>query len=251
MIMLALIAMLILILIGAIITATRGGNYSVTPSTIVREPLPAGAVNETAYYTDKLGWIGNETALLKGLKNFYRATGVQPYLYITDNVNGEHIEDPGALADYASVLYDELFTDEGHLLFIFYEYNDEYADYYLCGAQAKSVIDREAGDILLDYIDKYYYTDGMSDEAFFSKSFDDAATRIMTVEKSPWINVVYVLILLVAVVVSYQFWTHQAKQKLKKAEQDAKILETPLEKFGDTDLKDLEKKYTTKNDEEE
>lgn len=221
-----------------------------TSSTIVRQPLAAGSVNETAYYTDQAGWIGNETMLLKGLKNFYRATGVQPYLYITDNVNGERIYSDEVLENYAQALYPELFTDEAHLLLVFYEDEENHAYRYVCGKQAKSVIDREAGDILMDYIDKYYYADGMSDEEFFSRVFDETGQRIMTVEKSPWITVAYLLVILLIIAITAAILTQRSKQKLKKAEQDAKILETPLERFGDTDLKDLEKKYTKNNEEE-
>ncbi|MDY6095165.1 MAG: hypothetical protein SPI26_02915, partial [Oscillospiraceae bacterium] len=57
-----------------------GPDSGVTASTVQREALSAGAVNETAYYTDELGWIGNRTKLEAGMKNFYKETGVQPYL---------------------------------------------------------------------------------------------------------------------------------------------------------------------------
>lgn len=218
-------------------------DSDITASTVVREPLSKGSVVETDYYTDELNWIGNETELLKGMKNFYRATGVQPYLYITDHVNGAQISDVSELEAYARELYPQLFADEAHLLLVFYEYNGEYADYYLCGSQAKTVIDREAGDILLDYIDRYYYTDGMSDEEFFSTVFDKTAERIMTVEKSPWPPVALALALGFLILVIFLFWRERIRQKNRKAEQDAKILETPLEKFGDREVDELEKKY--------
>ena len=63
---------------------------NITKSTIAREPLPKGSVNETDYYTDELGWIHNPSQLVIGLKNFYNKTGVQPHVYITDTVNGSH-----------------------------------------------------------------------------------------------------------------------------------------------------------------
>ncbi len=64
------------------------GNNDITKSTVVRDPLPKGSVDETEYYTDTIGWIGNRTELLDGMKYFYQKTGVQPYLYLTDNING-------------------------------------------------------------------------------------------------------------------------------------------------------------------
>ena len=242
--LIALLVVLVLVLfINLLDRGMSGDNSDVTASTIKREPLPAGAVVETDYYTDELGWIGNETELLKGMKNFYHATGVQPYLYITDNINGAQISEVNELEAYAKELYPALFTDEAHLLLIFYEHNGEYADYYLCGSQAKTVIDREAGDILLDYIDRYYYSDDMTDEEFFSTVFDRTATRIMTVEESPWPNVLITFATLAIIVLLFLFWRARIKQRNKKAEQDARILETPLERFGDHEVDELEKKY--------
>jgi len=222
-------------------------DADITASTIEREALPAGSVNETEYYTDELGWISNETQLKRGMKKFYKETGVQPYLYITDNVNGEHLTEVEPLADYAEALYQNLFTDEAHMLLVFYEYEGEYADYYLCGSQAKTVIDREAGDILLDYVDRYYYEDDMTEDEFFSTVFEKTATRIMKVEKSPWPKVWMTAIVLSIITLLLYFLNERSKQKIRKAEQDAKILETPLEEFGDHELKDLEKKYENNN----
>lgn len=240
-----LFAVVIFLAVILIVTALGKPPQSsdITASTIQREPLPAGSVVETAYYTDEVGWIGNETRLLLGMKNFYHATGVQPYLYITDNVNGAQISDVSELEAYAQELYPKLFTDEAHLLLIFYEFNGEYADYYLCGSQAKTVIDREAGDILLDYIDRYYYDNDMTDEEFFSVVFDKTATRIMTVEESPWPAAWMALAAAAIILILFLFWRERIKQKNRKAAQDAKILETPLERFGDPEVDELEKKY--------
>nr|WP_315022521.1 hypothetical protein [uncultured Aminipila sp.] len=245
---LAFIVVMALLITTVICVGFLGGkddsSSDITISTVEREPLPAGSVNETEYYTDELKWIGNKTELEKGMKNFYKETGVQPYLYITDNVNGEHITDEEQLADYSELLYQNLFTDEAHMLLVFYEYDGDYADYYLCGSQAKTVIDREAGDILLDYVDKYYYNEDITDEEFFSTVFDKTAIRIMTVEKSPWPKVWMALIILMIIIVIAVFLIKRKEQKIKEAEQDAKILETPLEEFGDDDeLEELKKKY--------
>lgn len=238
-----IVALILIFIILAVLFHGDESSSDITTSTIVREQLPVGSVVETDYFTDELGWIGNKTELQKGMKNFYMATGVQPYLYITDNVNGEHITDVNQLADYAEALYDKLFKDEAHMLLVFYEYDGNYADYYLCGSQAKTVIDSEAGDILLDYVDKYYYDDSVTDEEFFSTVFDKTATRIMTVEKSPWPKVWSALIVLMIIIVIALFLTKRKEQRIKKAQQDARILETPLEEFGDDILEELTKKY--------
>jgi len=224
------------------------GNSEVTKSTVLREPLPAGSVNETEYYTDELGWINNPTKLKVGLKNFYKKTGVQPYLYITDTVNGTHNPSSEELDLFANDLYDELFTDEAHILLVFFEYNDSYMDRYVCGTQAKTVVDQEAADILLDYIDKYYYDSSISDEEFFSTAFDKAGDRIMAVTKSPWITVWLIIGAVVLVVVLFVWWGKAKKQKNLEAEQTKKILETPLDEFGNQEAEELSKKYNDIDD---
>ena len=238
-----IIAVFAIMIISGILDGVSSGTGEITKSTVVREALPAGSVTETAYYTDTLGWIGNETTLLNGLRYFYQKTGVQPHVYITDNVNGSHSPTWPELEGYANALYDELFTDEAHLLLVFFEYNNGYKDWYVTGTQAKTVIDTEAADILLDYLDRYYYDSSMGDEEYFARSFRDAADRIMEVTTSPWVTVLIVLGVVALVVVLYIWWRHAKKQKDKEAKQTEDMLNTPLEQFGDTEAEERAKKY--------
>ena len=135
------------------------GSYGITPSTEQRTPLPQGSVHLTGYYTDELGWIKSPNTLESGMIHFYDKTGVQPYLYLTDTVDGTHSPTEAQLEAYTNSLYNQLFTDEAHILVVFFEYNNNghYMDYYVTGTQANTVIDPDAGNILLDYIDRYYY----------------------------------------------------------------------------------------------
>lgn len=215
----------------------------VTKSTVEREALPRGSVVETGYYTDELDWIGNPTQLTAGMKNFYQKTGVQPYLYITDTINGSHSPTNADAEAFAQAKYNELFKDEAHVLLIFFEYiESEYHTWYQTGNQAKTVLDTEAMNILLDYVDRYYY-ESLTDEAFFSKSFDDAAVRIMEVTRSPWTTALTVIGILIIIVILFIWWTNMKKQKNAEAEQMERILKTPLETFGDKAFDDLTKKY--------
>lgn len=238
---------IIVIVVGLYLGTSSTGSTEVAKSTVEREPLPAGSVKETDYYTDELGWINNQTKMQEGLKYFYEKTGVQPYVVIIDNVNGSHNPTSGELDGYANALYDELFTDEAHLLFVFFEYNDTYMDRYVAGTQAKTVIDTEAADILLDYVDRNYYNSGLTDEEFFSNSFRSAADRTMTVTRSPWISVITVFAvvfgILVLTIVLFSWWRHAKKQKNLEATQTAELLKTPIEKFDDVEIEDLAKKY--------
>ncbi|HOC06000.1 MAG: hypothetical protein ACOX21_08700 [Bacillota bacterium] len=217
----------------------------ITPSTIKREPLPKGSVVETGYYTDNLYWIRNKTALTSGMRNFYKETGVQPYLYITGDINGETYPSESEVNDFAFALYDDLFSDEAHLLVIFFEppMGDYYSTWYVVGTQAKAVLDDEAMDILLDYIDKYYYYDHLSNEEFFSKAFNDAGKRIMHVPKSPWIPTLIVIGIAIIIIIGFTWWRKAAEQKKREAEATERILSTPLETFGDSQAEELAKKY--------
>lgn len=236
---------LVLVIILTIIFTAGPGNpeQAVTKSTVKREPLPAGSVIETDYFTDELDWIGQTTQLLAGMKNFYQATGVQPYLYLTDRINGESDPSEAQVEAFAGQLYDQLFEDEAHLLVIFQEYQGQYHTWYLTGIQARSVIDTEAADILMDYIDRYYYDNSLSEEAFFSKAFDDAGKRIMDVTRSPWIPVMIVAGAAVILIILFVWWQKRQKQKNLEAEQTAEILNTKLETFADSEAETLAKKY--------
>ena len=245
-----IIAFILLLIISAVVFSALPINSGgqLTKSTVERVPLPAGVVNETNYFTDELAWIGNETKLTEGMRNFYKKTGVQPYLYITDTINGSHFPTLEELEDFANNLYDELFTDEAHLLLVFFEYEGSYMTWYVTGTQAKTVIDREAGDILLEYLDRYYYDSSLSDEEYFSKSFNEAAIRIMTVTRSPWIGVLVVIGIGFVVLILFLWWRKSKEQKNLEAKRREEILNTPLDRFGDKEAEDLMKKYKDIND---
>lgn len=196
-------------------------------------------VNETAYYTDELGWIDDSATLREGMIYFYEKTGVQPYLYITDNVGGSFYD---YAEEFANNKYDQLFTDEAHLLLVFHEKNDWYDTYCLAGSTADTVIDSEARMILLDTIDEYYYDSSLDDNEFFSKSFEDAADKIMKKQSSNIGAVIIPLFVFVAALaVEISVLNKAKKEKREKELKD--MLEKPLETFGSTEAEELAKKY--------
>ncbi len=129
------------------------------------------------YCKDTLGWIEDKGTFLSGLKTFYNKTGVKPFLYLTNNINGSNTPTQDELDDFANKLYDELFTDENHYLLIFMEYGDTYMLQYVCGSDAASVIGTDGAETVLDYVDQYY-TSSMEDEEYFSTVFSSAANKI-------------------------------------------------------------------------
>jgi len=244
--------LVIFILVGTVITAIsqaiQGEGSNITASTAAREALPAGAANETDYYTDEVDWIGNKTKLTAGMKNFYRKTGVQPYLYLTDEINGSHNPTDAEAEAFANSVYDTLFTDEAHFLLIFFEYGDQYHMWYVTGSQAKTVMDDEAADILMDYVELYYYDQSLTDEEVFSKAFDRTGERIMEVTRSPWHRVMIVLLGVIALGIGFAWWMKRKKQKNLEHEQMQEILNTPLDSFGDDEAAERAKKYEDQKD---
>ena len=250
-------ALVVMLIIGMFIMlfdsggGSSSGSFnssgSVTVSTINRQPLPKGSVNETDYYTDELDWIGNKTKLQAGMKNFYARTGVQPYLYITDTVNGTTFPTNDDAEIYAMRLYDELFTDEAHLLVLFHEYDGVPEMWHLRGAQAISVLDDEAMDIFYDLLQRYYYDDNLGEEEFFSMAFDKASERIMSVTVSPWVYIGIGFLILAGLLIAFFWWKAAAKRKGEKAAETERILNTPLESFGDSEAEARAKKYDNPN----
>jgi hypothetical protein len=143
--------------VGSVIYHVWGGP--ITGSSYQRTPLPAGAVNETAYIRDDADWLAGENSVENSMRNFFKATGVQPYLWITEKINGSRDASWEEIEKAMNTLYQEQFTDEGHLILLFYEPSKGvYKTAYLAGSAAKTVIDDEASRIILDYFDKYYYS---------------------------------------------------------------------------------------------
>lgn len=229
----ASIIIVALILIFVAVMSGSNGSSGIQASTVERTPLDASYVDETGYLTDNLGWIGSQYDVEQGMRHFYEETGVQPYLYLTPDVNGSTHPTDSEMYEFANDLYEELFTDEGHVLVIFQEYNSsgDYYSYYLAGKQAKTVIDSEAGEILLDYIDHYYYSDYSEDE-MFSLAFSEAADRIMNVTTSPMVYLAMVgggVVVIVILLIAFKWWKKAKEQKNLEAEQTERILNSDLE----------------------
>ena len=220
-----------------------GGN--ITKSTVAREKLDPQYVTTTDYYYDNAGWISSGARLESGLKHFYKETGVQPFLYITETVDGATHPTDTQMDAFANALYDELFTDEGHVLVVFQEYNSDsqYFCYAVAGKMAKTVFDNEARSILFDYIDHYYYSN-MDEESFFSNAFEDTADRMMTVTKSPLPRIIISVVGLIVVIIAFVWWNKAKEQRNKEAEHTERILNADLgEKMGSSEVDELEKKY--------
>ena len=259
-VVLAVVLLVVLSMVGSCVACSPGvasvptvsssvsNSTSVTASTVERTKIStANNGQEEGYYTDVDGdWIKNPSKLEAGLKQFFKDTGVQPYVYILPNGQTTSTSELGQMAEQ---LYGELFDDETHFLLVFCDNGQGgYNCGYCVGSEAKTVMDPEAIQILGDYLDRYYNDMSLSEEEIFSKAFADTGTRIMKVEQSPvpWIVGGVVVVVIAGVVVFLVKKRSDAKEAERKHKEA--VLNTPLEKFGDTDVDNLAKKYEDLSD---
>ena len=212
--------------------------FLIERSTENREALPESKCTPVdVWYQDDWGdWIdeeGEEDALIDGMKSFYESTGVQPYLWITGEDGGQY-ESAQSLEDLAEAKYKELFgIDEGHMIVIFREYPNNSSE-YICtvtpGYDAETqVLDEQAREILLDFID-YFYTDTDLNEGYFFKySFKNAGERIMQKQLSfrqMGIIAAVAVILVIGLIITAKIVKKRkiavAKQKTLQAQEAAK-----------------------------
>lgn len=231
-----LIRIFVWIILGIVVLSTLydiAGSDDVQKSTIEREKLSSsGIVELDEYFTDELGWISSRSEVEKGMKHFYKETGVQPYLLITDTIEGTSTDfSESTFEDFANDYYDNLFEDEAHLLVIFFERDGMYRTCCVVGSEAKTVVDEEAREIILDYIDHYYYSDYSEDE-FFSRSFSESADRMMKI--TPDYKWVIGLLIVCAVIlfIVYRWWKKNKQHKLDEMNEAEKILGSNLGEFG-------------------
>lgn len=226
---------------GFIWLFSNSDSSNITKSTVAREKLVADVSLNAGYYTDEANWIIHESELTSGLKHFYEKTGVAPYVYIVNEINGNYDPTTEELEAFAEEAYAELFDDEAHLLLLFWDYEGSWEYTTWLGSQTGVVMDAEARDILFDYIDYYYYA-ADTDEGFFSNAFRDAADRIMNKSTSPFVIIAVIGGAVAIIFIGFKWYEKKKEADEKKAEYNKEILNTPLEKMAD-DLSDLEEKY--------
>lgn len=214
----------------------------------------SGVVNKTDWYDDQIGWITNKSVLINGLEDFYKATGVQPYIlfvaYSSQYWNGTNIN--ATVADnYLESVYSSTFTDEGHFIFAYFECeNDTKGEMegefrYLSGYSADTIMDSEAISILWGYFETNYYNTSLSIEKMISNTFSDTAETIMSKPTNGWDfakTLAVVVGIVIILVIIFIIFKNKNKRDKEKEEYTKDILSKPLETFGN-DTSDIEKKY--------
>lgn len=262
-------AIVIFFIIGIILVAVdESGAFSgpllIERSTISREALPESKCTpyEEWYQDDWGDWIddyGEENSLIHGLRYFYEKTGVQPYLWIMGE-EGKDFKYEESLEELSDIKYKELFgDDEGHLIVIFREYPNASSN-YICtatpGYDAEvQVMDEQAREILLDYIDYYYTDNNLTEGQFFDQAFCQAANRMMKKQLS-WkqigVIVAVVIILVIGIIITAKIVKSRkvavAKQKAAQARAEATQAQAvATQKQVDFNRKQYEDQLETQN----
>ncbi len=224
------------------------GAYSSASSTHERTALPQGTAEVTGLFTDQDGdWIHNTSQLEEGMEEFWRLTGVRPYLVVLPN---GYTTSTDQLTKLAEQVYDEAFSDEGHFVLVFCDNGSGgYNCGYSVGSAARSVMDDEACRILAKELDRAYGDRSLSEEQIFSQAFERTASQIMADPaegRRSGLMLAGGLGVCIVVAGGYMLWRRRRARQEERDRHLDEMLNKPLETFGDQDLADLEKKYADK-----
>lgn len=182
-----LFAFFVLLFLAVVSSQSSDGyTYSATPLpevTHTHTPMVRdGVVQSSEWVVDNVDWIApNEMGSLEAAMGYFQQkTGVQPLLVIDDDVNGSADFTDAEAEEWLGKLYWQKFSDDGHIIVAFIEYEDSvYVDYIYAGRLANGTIDAEARDIMMAMFDRYYTATNLSDAQYFSKVFRESADAIM------------------------------------------------------------------------
>lgn len=203
------------------------GDFSsakIPKNTTKREALH-GVVSKTDWYADNIGWVSSKSTLISGLEEFYKKTGVQPYIlfvpYQSKYWNGSNLQVDKA-NELLEQVYSQKFKDEAHFIFAYFQCaNDSKSEMdgefrYLSGYSADTIMDNEAISILWGHFEKNYYNTSLSLEKMISNTFSETAKSIMSKPTNAW-DVIKVLITVTAIiVVIYTFYKIMKNKNLMK-----------------------------------
>ena len=246
--MMALV-ILCIVLLFAFNTVNRGDGFggSSTASTIERTKLDTDNAYINDCVIDELGWFDSPSRTGGRLQDFWKETGVQPYIIL--KAYDPNLATDDQKTEWAEEYYDSHFDTENIFLYVYFGEMDADNDVgymtYVNGAQTSSVMDSEAIEIFWNNIDKNWYSD-MSTDDLFVDAFNSTGKTIMKVHRSKADVIKWVLIFAVVGVGSLTV-VNLVKQKNKrakeKAEEERRILETPIHDMAEDNL---EQKYLQK-----
>jgi hypothetical protein len=237
------IAIFIIVMSGSLAGGgSRQTSATAQTSTIQREKLESGNAYINDCIVDELGWFDNISKTESRLKSFWEETGIQPYIILRDY--DASLTTDAEKEQWAIDYYDANFDTENIFLFVYFAEQDTDNDVgymaYANGKQTSSVMDSEAVEIFWNNIDAYWYSDSSTDDLFVN-AFNDTADTIMHVSTTgkdilKWVLVVIAIIAVGVIVINLV--KQKNKRAKEKAEEDQKILNTPIHDIAEDNLED-------------
>lgn len=217
-------------------------------STIERTKIANPSAFDNNCVDDELGWINNPGKLARNLQDFYKETGVQPYIVLLE-YNADLSTDSDK-QDYAYQYFEATHMESNAFAYFYFaEPNADDDVGFMCyeaGADALTVMDAEAVDIFWSYLDADWYSwDADDTDGMFVDIFNKTSKAIMHVSKSntawKWIACI-VLVVGCVIVVIITSAIKKKQLKVKETEAAAQVLNATLDKAPDAP-DSLENKY--------
>ena len=216
-----------------------GGSGNIPKSTVNREKVELGYGFTNNTLTDEIGWISNSGRLNKGLKDFYNATGLVPYIYLKAYDPYIDLSNTQTAATQREAIagqwYEDHLDHEGYVLLVYFssgreDYGTDGECTLVMGHQASTVMDGEAQEIFWAYLDKYWFSD-VDEDTLFANAFSDTANRIM--QRTPTgvdavINVAKVAVVVGVIGGVIFIMMVKRKHEAERAAETERILNTPL-----------------------
>lgn len=251
------------LLVLALIGMFFGSVYAVVTytgtqqSNTIERARYEGQISKTDWYQDNLNWISNKHVLIRGLEEFYKATGIQPYVvfepYNSAYWNADGSANADAMDAHLETVYNNTFTDEAHFIFAYFscevdskkEMEGEFR--YLSGYSADTIMDSEALKMFWGFFQENYYNTSLSLESMIADTFTDTATRIMSSPTNAYdaaVAMIWVSGIVLAIFGLSKISKTVARRRREKEAYNKQILEVPLQTFGTKiDTSKIEKKY--------
>lgn len=208
------------------------------------EKVVMSGTNNAGYATDEINGSSGVKKTVKACEEFYDKTGIPLYFYITDT---EITSGDAGYETYADTLYEKLFSDENHVLLIYFDPADEW--YWWKGMTANAVVTDDMVNDLFDEIERYWFDYSLSMDEVLAKGIKNYQSSL-TKEGSGKSTFCTLLILAGGILTVVAAYTYISKGKeAERYAEEAKTLRTeqilskPLETFGNQEVENLKDKY--------
>lgn len=241
---------IITLLVIVFLVVRFGGMMAGQRSTIPREKL-TGTEFVANCVVDEIDYIKNEGKTGKGLKEFYKQTGLQPWVYFKSyepSLNSDEACESWAKSYAESLGYNHIF------LYVYFESEAESRGNssqpghmcYIAGPSATQVMDNEAVEIFWNYLDADWVSwDSDDTDGMMIHIFDRTAKTIMKVSATTTDVILWIVIGLVVIATgsfTIVIITKKRNAERERAEETERILsasnemlqgaESPAERLG-------------------